>query len=97
MTIGASDLGMFFGDFGVPVVFNGVSAMGNLDTPSEMFAHDGPAGMEEDQVRLLLAANAFNPFPLPRQAITVNGQSYTVRDRQFLDDGSLCQLTLKVA
>lgn len=97
MAFGDGDLGVFFSDFGDTVVFGGVTAQGTLDTPSELFGHEGPAAIEEQQMQLLLPSNAFNPFPLSQQAIQVNGQSYTVRDRQFLDDGRLCRLTLKEA
>ena len=97
MAFGDNDLGVFFADFNDAVVFAGARANGTLDTPSEMFSHDGPGGIEEQQMQLLLPTNAFNPLPLSKQALTVNGQNYTVRDRQFLDDGRLVRLTLKVA
>ncbi len=97
MAFGDNDLGVFFADFSDVVVFAGASATGTLDTPSEMFSHEGPAGIEEQQMLLTLPTNAFNPLPLSQQALTVNGQNYTVRDRQFLDDGRLLRLTLKVA
>lgn len=96
MGFGDSDLGVFFADFGDTVTFSGKTAKGNLDSPSEMFTHDGPGGIEEDRYMLLLPSNAFTPFPLPQQALAVNGKNFTVRDRQFMDDGALAQLTLKV-
>ena len=97
MAFGDGDLGVFFADFSDIVQFAGMTATGTLDTPSEMFSHEGPAGIEEQQMLLTLPTNALNPIPLSRQAIVVNGQNYTVRDRQFLDDGRLMRLTLKVA
>lgn len=98
MAFGDNDIGVFFADFNDAVVFGGQDPVnGTLDSPSEMFSHDGPAGIEEQQKLLTLPTAALNPLPLSKQAIVVNGQNYTVRDRQFLDDGRLVRLTLKVA
>lgn len=98
---GDADLRVFFRDFGVPVVFNGVSTYsdgevikGNLDAPGKDAMFDR-ASVSNVEYRLELPANAFTPFPASTQAISVDGAQYKVQSSEPLDDGALVELKLR--
>lgn len=96
MAFGDSDLPIFFADFGVSVVFQGQTVNGNLDSPSEGFAFgSGPSTMEEQRYCVSVPYNAFTTIPKAKDAITVNGVSYTVKARHYSQDGSVMSLELQ--
>lgn len=96
---GDSDLGVFFADQGVPVVWNSEPAvLGILDTSTDVFQHaDGPGGFQRQTVILRIPYNAFSATPAPRDAITVNGVSYTVLELPEQRDMQITELYLKLA
>lgn len=87
------DLDLFIDadDFAVPVVANGVSGFGIFDAPGELVGENGIVLSSEYQVRCKTAqfgALSYN------ETVTVNGQSYVVRDNRPLFDGAFCLLQL---
>ena len=95
MPLGDSDLGVFFSDFGVPVVFQGQAALGNFDSPSDSFSYgSGPSTAEQQWYCVSLPYNAFTPIPKPKDAITVDGVAYTVKGRKYGEDGKIMTLEL---
>jgi hypothetical protein len=94
-----NDLPIFMDAFGVAVVFNGQTAKGILDQPTEISlgAHGGYGGIECDKPSLKLAAGTFNPMPAVRDAITVDGNDYTIAERTADGDGAILTYLLKVA
>lgn len=97
---GDSDLGVFFdtGGFGVPVVYQGATASGILDTSTGVYMHgSGPGGFERNTVILTLPYNAFSTIPKPLDPITVNGINYTVKELPEQLDMSTTTLYLKSA
>lgn len=94
MAIGDSDLGVFFADFGVPVVFGGVTAQGIFDAPGKDAIFDRTAVSDVDYA-LTLPAAAFSPMPKSGSRLTVSGVAYQVRSSNPLDDGALVDLRLR--
>jgi len=98
MLLGAADIAVFFADFAVPVVFGGVTAQGILDAPIQTGLADQTfGGLEIAKPEVRLPFNAFSPMPVQRQAITVNGVSYTVSDPTAESDGLVVCYRLKAA
>jgi hypothetical protein len=95
MVIGDSDLGVFFADFSVSVVFQGQTAKGNFDTPADMFdAGGGMSAMEQQRYCIALPFNAFAPVPKSKDSITVDSVAYTVKARKYSEDGKIMTLEL---
>ena len=96
---GDSDLGVFFADMGVPVVWNNEPAVrGILDTSTDTFQHAGaPGGFQRQTVILRIPYNAFSATPAPRDPITVNGVSYTVLELPAQKGMQILELYLKSA
>lgn len=96
---GDSDLGVFFADMGVPVIWNGEPAVqGILDTTTDDYMHgQGPGGFQKKTAILRFPANSFSATPAPRDAITVNGVSYTVLELPEQRDMQITELYLKAA
>ncbi len=93
---GDTDLKVFFADFGVPVVFGAVTALGLLDVETDVFSHGaGPGGVERVNYRLRLPWNAFSPSPQPTDTILVNGASYQVLSLPTQKDMQILELALK--
>lgn len=96
MPLGDADLasGVFFADFGVPVVFGKKTAFGNLDAPSKDSAF-GDASVSGVEYRLEMAAVAFSPMPDVDALLTVGGVRYKVRSSDPMDDGAVVELRLR--
>lgn len=96
MPLGDSDLmsGVFFADFGLPVVFGTQTAMGNLDSPGKDSMFDS-ASVSNTEYRLEVAAVAFDPLPDTGDSISVGTVSYKVRSATPLDDGAIIELMLR--
>ncbi len=97
MNFGDSDLGTFFSDFGVAVVYEGQTANGIFGMPSDVFAGPGPSGIEEHEFCVQLPFNAFSPAPKPKDSITVDSTAYKVKGRKYLGDGKVMELCLLLA
>jgi len=78
-------------DFAVPVVANGVSGFGIFDAPGEYISDNGIVLSAECQVRCKASQFGALGYNTP---VTVNGQSYLVRDNRPLQDGAFCLLQL---
>ena len=93
-----SDLPVFFADFGVPVVWKGQTALGLLDRAVDLFEHGTtPGGFQGGRILLRIPVNAFNGVPLPRDPITVDGNSYTVQEQPPQQDAQILEFYLKLA
>lgn len=98
MPIGDSDLEVFVQDFGVPVVFGGVTKTGIFNKPTKSaLADEGFGGIAMSRPSVRLPFNAFTPMPEPRNAITVNGSNYTIADEEAETDGAFVCYPLKAA
>lgn len=96
MAFGDSDLGVFTGDFGVSVVFNGVTVKGIFENPVKSSLEDqGFGGINLNRPAVRLPYNAFSPMPQTTSAITVNGVNYTIADEASDDDGAFVTYPLK--
>jgi len=84
------DLPFFLVDFGTPVVANGVSGLGVYDAPAR-YISDGEMSTTGHMVRCL--SSQFGTL-LYGQLLTVNGQTYAVRDNLPVGDGKLCVILL---
>ena len=87
------DLDLFIDqdEFAVPVVAGGISGSGIFDSPGEYVGDNGFVVSAEYQVRC--KASLFGEL-IYDDAVTVNGQSYKVRDNRPLHDGAFCLLLL---
>lgn len=85
----SSDLDTLLGDFGVAVVWGGVSGVGVLDQPDQVI---GDAVLSTEY-SLLVKAATFAGLKA-RESVTVGGTAYTVRDFRKIDDGLLARVTL---
>jgi len=95
MPLGDNDLGVFFNEFAVPVVFGGQAARGNFDAPSDEFAFgSGPSTMEQQCYSVTLPYNAFSTVPKSKDSISVGGKNYTVKARKYSQDGKIMTLEL---
>ena len=94
--LGDSDFasGIFFADFGVPLVYGTQTTKALLDNPSssEQF---GSTRVEKGGAVIKIATNSLNPMPKPNDTLTVNGLTYTVQERTYLDDGGFTEFKLK--
>jgi len=84
------DLDIYLEDFGDTVVYKGVVYKGILDQPDEIVANglvmttDYELTAKTDDLGALVFDNT----------LTVNGDSYRVRNTRKIDDGSFCLLSL---
>jgi hypothetical protein len=93
---GDADLPTFFGDFGVPVTFQGVTVKGNFDRPEQIkLADQGFGGVETGFPAVRLPYNAFRPMPCTGDAVNVDGTDYTVAEITAESDGAIVCLDLK--
>lgn len=93
---GDADLPTFFADFGVPVIFNGKTAMGNFDRPEQVkLADQGFGGVETAFPAVRLPYNAFAVMPVTGNTVTFDGCDYTVAERTTEADGGVICLELK--
>jgi len=84
------DLSIFLDDFGVSCTAGAITALGILDMPGETVS----GGMVISTEYMLTAkASDFGDL-LYGDSITVDGQSYQVRETLLLDDGKFCQIAL---
>lgn len=95
---GDADLPSFFADFGVDVVFRGVTVKGNFDRPVQIkLADQGYGGVETGFPAVRLPYNAFSPMPTEGDAVNVDGTAYTVAEVTAESDGAVVCLELKAA
>lgn len=93
---GDADLPVFFADFGVPVIFAGVTVLGNFNRPVQIkLADQGFGGVETAFPSVELAYNAFSPMPGPGDEVNVDGTDYTVSEPTAISDGAIVCYELK--
>lgn len=96
MAFGDSDLPIFFADFGVSVIFGSETTNGIFETPSELENLASNGGSFEQQERVILVAStAFTTPPKPKDSVTVDGTSFTVKSREYIGDGKTIRFRLK--
>lgn len=96
MAFGDNDLGVFFGDFGVPVQFGGQTVNGILDEPQAVHLGDqGWGGISAVAPTLRLPSNAFTPMPEEMDMIVVNWRNYEVTEVTGDGDGAISVFHLK--
>jgi hypothetical protein len=84
------DLTLFLADFGVSVTAGAISGIGILDMPGELVA-DGMIISTDYSLRC--EASKFGGL-IYGAAITVDGNSYEVRENRLIEDGAFCLATL---
>ena len=84
------NLDVFLADFGVTVTSGAISGIGILDMPGELVA-DGMIISTDYSIRC--EASKFGDL-LYGAAMTIDGNSYEVRDNRLVDDGAFCMITL---
>jgi hypothetical protein len=84
------NLDVFLADFGVSVTAGAVSGFGILDMPGELVA-DGMIITTDYSLRC--EASKFGGL-IYGAAITVDGNSYEVRENRLIEDGAFCMATL---
>ena len=86
------DLSVFIdiNDFGVSVTAGAVSGFGVLDMPGDLVL-DGMVISTDYSLRC--EASKFGDL-LYGAAMTIDGNSYEVRDNRLIDDGAFCMITL---
>jgi hypothetical protein len=94
--LGDSDFvsGVFFKDFGVPVLYGTQMTVALLDNPSSS-EHFGSTRVELGGAVIKIGSISLDPMPKPKDTITVNGRDYTVQERTYLDDGGFTEFKLK--
>jgi hypothetical protein len=95
MAFGDSDLGVFFGTTGVPVLFGSQSTRGNFDQEG---AGDTLISLQVEDCSHMLEIDrgSLSPMPKSGDSITVNGRPFKVRKQTPVDDGGIVRLWLKV-
>lgn len=81
---------VFLQDFGVPVVYGTLQAIGILDMPTEII--DG--GMVISTDYKLTFSTSDLPGLDAMEALTVNGTAYTVRSVKMMSDGQFSEAIL---
>ena len=93
---GDADLAVIFGPpFGVPIFYNGAagSSGGILDLYTDVYSsHDGPGGVESNLYVLRFPRNAFSSVPKPKDTISINGASFTVKRLPEQRDSRIIEL-----
>ena len=85
------DLTIFLADFGVSFTAGDTTAKGILDMPSQVLAGDMILSTD-----YTLTARAADFGPLVRGSrLTVDGNTYTVRETRLIDDGKMVELGLQ--
>jgi len=85
------DLTIFLADFGVSCTAGDTTANGILDMPSQVLA--GDMVLTTDYT---LTARAADFGTLVRgNSITVDGNTYTVRETRLIDDGKMVEIGLQ--
>jgi hypothetical protein len=84
---------VFLADFGVPVTAGNVSGVGILDMPTQIVAD----GMVLTTEYALTAKTSDFGHLVYGAAITVNSETYEVREVRKLDDGQFCEISLSLA
>jgi len=85
------DQTIFLADFGKPVSVNGVSGLGIYDAPGEYIGDGGVMMLSDPTVRCLASLVVNLEFG---DTITVDGQTYSVRENRPLFDGVWHQVFL---
>lgn len=92
---GDSDLPTFFGDFGVDLVFNGVTVKALDSTYDQRDSFSSSAVDVLDRATLVeLPFNSFSPMPKRGDSVTAAGAVMKVRDAVTIGDGRITQLYL---
>jgi hypothetical protein len=95
MAFGDSDLPTFFADFGVDLVFNGVTVKALEDDSQERDGASAPfADVEHNVTRVEIPYNSFSPMPKRGQSVTLAGVSKKVRDTGKVRDGGIVDVYL---
>jgi len=85
------DLTIFLADFGVSCTAGDTTANGILDMPSQVLAGDMILSTD-----YTLTARAADFGTLVRgSSITVDGNTYTVRETRLIDDGKMVEIGLQ--
>ena len=84
------DLNTFFGDFSVPVSYDGETYQGILEQPDEIVADDRVLTTDYE----LTARTSDLGSVIYDKQMTVNDEEYKVRSVRKIDDGSLCIVSL---
>ena len=93
---GDADLPTFFADFGVAVIFQGVTRLGNFDRPVDVkLAEMGFGGAIVATPAVRMPYNAFAVMPKSGDAVNVDGTDYTVSEPQAEADGAVVCYELK--
>ena len=90
---GDSEIAGMLNDFGVSVVFEGVTGKGLVDySDAVTFRENGIAGVINKAITVTLQTSAFTSLAAMNavgKTIMVDGVSYTVRERLQQSDGAL--------
>ena len=95
---GASDMGVFFADFGkdTSVEFGGVMTPGIFNQPQKITLADrGFGGFDAVVPTVTLPFNAFSPMPAEMDTINVGGQNYIITEQTAESDGGVIVYSLK--
>jgi hypothetical protein len=91
MAFGDEDLCVFFSDFAVPLVFNGVAAKGLVDSYDQDLSPNG-VSLQGRVTDVTLPSSAWSPFPKQGATVTVDGKDMKVRDIAQEKDGAISHL-----
>jgi hypothetical protein len=95
MAFGDEDLATFFGDFGVDLVFNGVTVKAIDSTYDQRDSLASGYVDVVDRVTLLeIPFNSFSPMPKRGDTIIADSAAMKVRDTLAVGDGRVVQLYL---
>lgn len=100
MALGDNDLasGVFFADFGDTITCGDRSVKGVVEAPGKDGIFD-KASVSDAEYRVMVAANAFDPAPKPKDCVTVEdgrfANDYIVRSVDPVDDGALVEIRLR--
>lgn len=92
MAFGDDDLGVFFSDFAVDAVFNGVTAQVLLDAFDQASGAVPNVDASERITDVCAPTSAWAPFPKRGSVLTVDGTDMRVRDLAQEKDGALTHL-----
>ena len=95
MAFGDSDLSVFFADMGETAIWNGQTLKCFVDETSMPWQGGGFGSMEETVMRVTAPITSFASLPVPGQAFTVRGSSWTISRRSRPGDGQIVELELK--
>lgn len=97
MPLGDADIasGVFFAEFGVPVVYGAQTTRGNFDESGQDSVFDDNKSVSNSAPQVEIAAGAFSPAPKVDDVLTVNGKRYKLRSSSPMDDGATVVLKLR--